>query len=296
MTEGRSRIPSRSEFQESDLPPFLLPALGGGRLEIRLDGRTYSVRGGPVGEGAEAVRILVLLDITERTRMEAQLREQVAFTSALVGLAQAALAGGGLKEVVQAIGERLLRLFGAEVGAVVDLLDGGQVLWVSPLGVPLPEKQSLEVFPVRGLFRQALSEGRPLGLEEIPPEGCALAGDPGVRSAPVLSLLAEGFKGGILLGYTRPRSFSSRLLSWLSQVQSLVALSLEKAHLLQEREAGEARLMALFAYSQDVVYVLDGERYIRWVSESACTVLGYDPRGNGLDWWGVLRSVNSQTG
>lgn len=225
------------------------------------------------------MRILVLHDITERTRMGAQLREQVAFTSALVGLAQAALAGGGLKEVAQAIGERLLRLFGAEVGAVVDLLDGGQVLWVSPLGVPLPEKQPLEVFPGRALFRRALSEGKPLGLEEIPPEECALAGDPGVRSALVLPLLAGAFRGGILLGYTRPRPSSGRLLSWLSQVQSLIALALEKAYPLQGQEAGEARLRVLFAYSQDAVYVLDGEGYIRWVSESACTVLGYDPEG-----------------
>jgi PAS domain S-box-containing protein len=140
------------------------------------------------------------------------------------------------------------------------------------------------------LIGRALDEGRLLALEEVTPEECPLSGALGVKSALVLPLMAGGFQGGILLGYTRPRSFPSRLLSWLAQVQSLAALALEKAHLLQEREANEARLRALFAYSQDVVYVLDREGYIRWVSESARTVLGYDPEGyrqvrvRGLDY------------
>lgn len=59
----------------------------------------------------------------------------------------------------------------------------------------------------------------------------------------------------------------------------LLALVLEKARLLAYLEAEEERLRALLEHSQDVVYVLDEEARIRFVSPSVRSVLGYDPEG-----------------
>ncbi|MER3425968.1 MAG: PAS domain-containing sensor histidine kinase [Thermoleophilia bacterium] len=271
---AREALSLEAGFREADLPSILLPALEGGRFELNLNGRSYSLRGGPLGaaaEGEEPAKMLVLHDITERTWMEARLKEQVAFTSALVGMAQAALGGGGLEEVARGLGGWLLRIFRAETVVVGAWADGLRVLWANR---PILDS------PGPTLIQKALNERKVLALQEVAPEDCTLAGALGVRSALALPLVAGAFQGGILLGYTQPRAFSQRVLSRVPQVQNLAALALEKAHLFQEHQANEARLKALFAHSQDVVYVLDEQGYIRWVSESARAVLGYDPEGS----------------
>ncbi|WP_234503945.1 MULTISPECIES: ATP-binding protein [Thermus] len=264
------------EVALEDLPTALGPALEGGRLELALGGRSYSVRGRVVGE----MRILVLHDISERVRMERALREQVVFTQALVDLAQAALREKGIRGLAEAIVRRLLVLFAADEGVL--LAEGEVVLFATcPLPASLPQPNLLE---------RALAEESPLGVEELHPRECGIATSLGLQSALVVPFRAGVFRGGLLLGYRKGRRFGERLLARLAQVGTLLALVLEKARFLELLEAEEERLKALMEHSQDVVYVLDGNGTIRFVSASVRGVLGYDPEGyrrapvNGLDF------------
>ncbi|MCX7849967.1 ATP-binding protein [Thermus sp.] len=256
------------EVDLMDLPGALAPALEGGRLELALRGGSYSVR----GRRLEEMRLLVLHDISERTRMERVLREQVAFTQGLVDVAQAALRQTGMRALAEAIVSRLQALFAADEGMLLAEGEGElQALYSTcPLPAPLPRPNLLE---------QALEAGAPLGVEALPPEACALAGGLGLKSALVVPFRAGGFEGGLLLGYRQGRRFGERLLGRLHQVSTLLALVLEKAHFLELLEAEEERLKALMENSQDVVYVLDREGLVRFVSASVRTVLGYDPEG-----------------
>ncbi|GAB5601691.1 ATP-binding protein [Thermus sp. FJN-A] len=270
FANGRAReaLGLRVEVALEDLPAALAPALEGGRLELTLDGTTYSVRGRQVGEA----RILVLHDITERTSMERALRDQVAFTQALVDVAQAALRQRGLRALGQAMVERLVALFAAQEGVLLAESGGrGEVLHST---CALPGE-----LPRPNLLERALEEEAPLGVEALTPRDCALAGALGLESALVVPFRAEGFRGALLLGYRKRRRFSQRLLARLGQVATLLALVLEKGRFLALLEAEEDRLKALMENSQDVVYVLDQEGRIRFVSSSVRSLLGYNPEG-----------------
>ncbi|AFV76536.1 PAS domain S-box [Thermus oshimai JL-2] len=258
-----------AEVGLAELPLALGPALSGGRTELLLGGQAYSVR----GRRLSGFSVLVLHDISERARMEKALRDQVAFTQALVDLAQAALAEGGLEALAARIAERLRGLFGAEE-AFLAAEEGGALrpLYTTcslpPGGLPRPN-----------LLERAMEEGKPLGVEALGRADCALAEALGLKSALVIPFRAGGFRGGLLLGYKRPRRFG-KALDRLGQLSALLALVLEKARFLERLEAEEVRLRALLENAQDVVYVLDREGYIRFVSESVRPVLGYDPEGH----------------
>ncbi|SDE70102.1 PAS/PAC sensor signal transduction histidine kinase [Thermus arciformis] len=270
FANGRAReaLGLGAEVALEDLPAALAPALEGGRLELALGGATYSVRGRQVGEA----RILVLHDITERTRMERALRDQVAFTQALVDVAQEALRQRDLPSLGRAIVDRLLALFAAQEGVLLAESGGkGEVLYST---CALPEE-----LPRPNLLERALGEEAPLGVEALAPEDCALAEALGLKSALVVPFRTQGFRGALLLGYRQGRRFSERLLHRLGQVATLLALVLEKGRFLALLEAEEERLKALLEHSQDVVYVLDQEGFIRFASPSVRTLLGYEPEG-----------------
>lgn len=270
FTNGKARqaLSVGSTVSLEDLPAALEPALEGGRLEFSLGGATYSVRGKQVGE----MRVLVFHDITERTRMERALREQVAFTQTLVDLAKEALRQPGLAPLTEAIVKRLQALFSADEGLLLAEEGGSQRVLYSTCTLPGP-------LPRPNLLEKALMEGEPLGAEVLEAQDCGVAQMLGLKSALVVPFRAGGFRGGLLLGFQRERRFSERLLSRLVQVGTLLALVLEKARFLELVEAEEERLKALLEHSQGVVYVLDGEGLIRYVSASVRPVLGYDPEG-----------------
>lgn len=268
FANGRARgaLGLGAEVALEDLPRSLSPALEGGRLELALGGATYSVRGQQVGE----MRVLVLHDITERSRMERALRDQVAFTQALVDVAQAALRQRGLPPLAEFIVGRLQTLFAADES----------LLWAEGEGEVLYGTCALPLSLSRpNLLQRALAEDRPLGVETLQVDDCALAASLGLKSALAVPFRAEGFRGGLFLGYRKERRFTERLLSRLAQVGTLLALVLEKARFLALVEAEEERLKALLENSQDVIYVLDREGMIRFVSASVRAVLGYDPEG-----------------
>ena len=128
---------------------------------------------------------MVLHEITERVRMERALREQAAFTQALVDLAQEALSAPGLEALAAAIARRLQVLFGAEE-ALVGMAEAElRLLYATrPLEGPLPRPNLLE---------RALEEGKPLVLETLAEGSCALAEAWGLRSALVIPFRAQGF-------------------------------------------------------------------------------------------------------
>ncbi|WP_038056833.1 ATP-binding protein [Thermus amyloliquefaciens] len=286
-SRAREALGLRREMALEDLPASLGPALEGGRVEVSLGGATYSVRGKQV----EGMRILVLHDITERTRMERALRDQVAFTQALVDLAQEALRERDLAALGRGVVERLRGLFAADEGLFFLEVEGvPRVLYAT---CPLPEGPPQPNLLRRALDRVAVGqEGgfAPLGAETLGPEDCALAEALGLKSALVVPFGAGEARGAVLVGYRKERRFSERLLARLAQVGTLLALSVQKARFLELLELEEERLKALLEHSQDVIYVLDGEGMIRFVSASVRHVLGYDPEGykrarvNGLEF------------
>ncbi|MDM7324113.1 MAG: GAF domain-containing protein, partial [Thermus sp.] len=273
-SRAREALGVGQEMVLEDLPAALEPALEGGRVEVSLGGATYSARGKRVGE----MRILVLHDITERTRMEKALRDQVAFTQALVELAQASLRERGLAPLGKAVLERLKGLFAADEGFLVLEVEG---CWRIPYATS-PLKELPRPNLLERAWSQAQREGEvwpPVVAEVLGEEDCALARELGLRSALVLPFGTGEIRGGLLLGYRKERRFSERLLSRLAQVGTLLALALEKARFLELLELEEERLKALLEHSQDVIYVLDREGVIRFVSASVRHVLGYDPEG-----------------
>lgn len=246
----------------SHLPAQLGPALEGGRLEVLFQGVTYSVRGRRVGE----MRVLVLHDISERAKLERALREEARFTQGLSEMAQAALAERGLARVAEALAARLTLLFGADRALFLVEEAGG-----------LRSLSTGEEVPRPNLLEQALEEGRPLPLEEGARGRCGLAETAEAKGLVVAPFAAPGFRGGLALVYRKPRRFGERFLSRVAQAANLAALALEKARFLDHLEAEEERLKALLENAQDVIYVLDGQGLLRFVSESARAVLGYDP-------------------
>ncbi|MGC8903883.1 ATP-binding protein [Thermus sp.] len=261
------------EVALEDLPAALAPALEGGRMELALGGRAFSVRGRRAGE----VAILVLHDITERARVERALREQAAFTQALVDLAQEALRRESLRALGEAVVTRLKELFAAEEGLLVSVEGGKEEVVFATCALP-------EGLPRPNLLERALAQEAPLGVEVLTAEDCALAGALGLGSALVVPFRARGFRGVLLLGYRASRRFSERLLARLAQVATLLALVLEKTRFLELLEAEEARLLALLEHYQDVVCVLDQDGGFRFVSPSVWSVLGYEPQGLGRAW------------
>lgn len=246
----------------SHLPAQLGPALEGGRLEVLFQGVTYSVRGRRVGE----MRVLVLHDISERAKLERALREEARFTQGLSEMAQAALAERGLARVAEALAARLTLLFGADRALFLVEEAGG-----------LRSLSTGEEVPRPNLLEQALEEGRALPLEEGARGRCGLAETAEAKGLVVAPFAAPGFRGGLALVYRKPRRFGERFLSRVAQAANLAALALEKARFLDHLEAEEERLKALLENAQDVIYVLDGQGLLRFVSESARAVLGYDP-------------------
>lgn len=260
-----------ASFRPADLPSFLELIQEGARREVRVRDRVLSLEGRALEEG----QLWVLHDITERTRMEARLKEEVRFTSFLAGLAQEALAQSDPQALAQTLVSRLVRAFGADLGVMLRMGQTGLEPFYATRPLPaLPSGPNL--------VGRALAEDRVLVLSRLEANACPLSALLGVEAALVLPLRAPGAEGGILLGYTRPRAFPERFQAWLDRVRALASLALAKAHLLEEAQAGEARLKALLEHSQDVVYVLDQEGRVLWVSPSVAQVLGYDPRGYEL--------------
>ncbi|GGM93614.1 sensor histidine kinase [Thermus composti] len=260
---AREILGSGPEIQAKALPPSLAPALEGGRVEVVLGGRAYSVRGKPLGE----VRLLVLHEITERIRMERALKEQATFTQALLDLAERALAEEGLRAMARGVVERLRRLFAAEEGALVAEVGGeGRLLYHTfPWEGTMPRPNLLEV---------ALEEEKPR-VARAGEGTCALVEGLGLAQAVAVPFKGEAFRGGFLLAYRTPKALGERILRRMGQVGSLVALILEKALLLERLEAEEARLFALLEHAQDLVYILDREGRIRFASPNVPTLLGY---------------------
>jgi len=264
--KAREALALPGEVARGDLPPSLAAALEGKAVELALGGAVYSVR----GRRLPGLEVLVLHDISARTRMERALREEVAFTQALAELAQAALAERGFRPLAARAGARLKALFRGDE-ALLALEEGGrlEVLYASsPLSPELPRPNLLEA---------ALTQEAPRGLGGLAPGDCPLADHLGLRAALTLPFRTGAGRGVLLLGYRAPRRFGERVLARLHQVGTLLSLMAEKARFLEMREAEEARLRALLENAQDVIYVLDSQGLLRFVSESARTVLGYDP-------------------
>ncbi len=264
-----------------NLPPELYPALEGQPVEYLHQGRTFSALGTRDGR----LWVLVLHEITGIRQAQQRLENQSRFLGHLADVTRQALESPDSAYLLRTLANHLSSLFAADQVYLT--------LWDEAHNKPLPvaaygfsTERYLEVGTESsgGTFTEAaLRLGRVLVIEDTqqtPYAATSLTRQFPAASAMVLPFIAQSrWLGAAILGYTQNRKFSDLEAMQAQQAAELIALALLKTRLLEELERRERRFKALLESSQDVVYVISPEGFLRYVSPNAKAVLGYDPEG-----------------
>ncbi|MER6399563.1 SpoIIE family protein phosphatase [Kitasatospora sp. NPDC001603] len=208
-------------------------------LDVRspIDYRWYHLRIIPVPDGLT----VYLSDITEKRELEArQAAEERAAaerTARIGGLTRALAEALTVQDVVNAVAQRVLPLFGAS-GLIVQAFDphGGSAL--EAVGYPASYVDRLEDRPQDNPFDHALRSGRPRFIdspEELDAEYpglSAFAAEGGKRAWALLPLLVSGqLVGGCVISFDRPRRLDDAERGLLIALSGLIAQTLERARL-----------------------------------------------------------------
>ncbi len=209
-------------------------------------------------------------DITERKRLEEELRRRVEELSALNQAVAAINSQLDRKKVVQLLVDLARSLSGAEFANILLFDEEGNVLeTIDPLGAPpLP----LRMRP-RGFTRLILKTGKPLLLREIRADGSTdpmvrddqgqvIRANPvlveaGIRSLAGFPLLIRGKARGVFFVHSRKPAALDQAFPILSVLAGNAGIALENAELYEKLAQGEAFYRTLFAESPIVLQLED---------------------------------------
>jgi PAS domain S-box-containing protein len=286
-----------------NLPPELYPALEGQPVEYLQAGRTFSALGTREGR----LWVLVLHEITAIRQAQQHLENQSRFLGHLAKVTRQALESPDSAHLLSTLANHLADLFAADQ-VYLTLWDPthNKPLPVASHGFPSERYREVESESPRSTFTEAaLRSGKVLVIEDTrqtPFADVSITRQFPSASAMVLPFIAQSrWLGAAILGYQQHRSFSDLEVAQAQQAAELIALALLKTRLLEELERRERRFKALLESSQDVVYVVSPEGFLRYVSPNAQAVLGYDPEGylhaevNGLSFFHPEDRPRAQT-
>ncbi|QCD54216.1 histidine kinase [Streptomyces hawaiiensis] len=199
--------------------------------------RWYHLRIIPVPDGWT----VYLSDVTEkrekRARHAAEERAAAERTARIGGLTRALAEALTVQDVVSAVAERVLPLFGA-TGLIVQAFGPGGVQTVESVGYPRSYVDRLRDQPENSPLNQALRDGVPKFIDSpqelqahFPGLG-AFAALGGKRAWAFLPLLVSGrVVGGCVISFNRPRRLKDAERGLLIALSGLLAQTLERARL-----------------------------------------------------------------
>ncbi|MFF9647266.1 SpoIIE family protein phosphatase [Kitasatospora aureofaciens] len=201
------------------------------------DHRWYHLRIIPVPDGLT----VYLSDVTEKREREArhaaEERAAAERTARIGGLTRALAEALTVQDVVNAVAQRVLPLFGAS-GLIVQAFDpqGGGA--VEAVGYPTSYVNRLADKPQNNPFDHALRSGRPQFVDspqqlaaQYPGLG-AFTAEGGKRAWALLPLLVSGrLVGGCVISFDQPRRLEDAERGLLIALSGLIAQTLERARL-----------------------------------------------------------------
>ncbi len=224
--------------QFEDLSPFRAVISAPTRWEDRVTGVLHVLRStSDTRFSADDLELLALLAshagaLLENARLLEESNRRVRQLSHLTELTRAALGARDLKQMSQALAERMAELVGADTCHLT--------LWDTDRGVPRPmavsgdlrDDYSLERPQAGrpGLTESALQAGRPLPVEDL--RSSDLLAAESAASCPYASMLAvplisaDRWMGAVLLGYREPHRFADEEIALCQQASGQVAMAL----------------------------------------------------------------------
>jgi PAS domain S-box-containing protein len=251
---------------------------------VRKDGREFPVEISlsPL-ETEEGVLVSSSIrDITERKRMEADIRLRTRQQETVAELGQRALSGIDLDTLMREAVTGLAQTLGVEYAKVLELLPGGGALRLRA-GVGWKPGYVGKATVGAGTDSQAgytLASKEPVIVEDLRTEtrfsGPPLLHDHGVVSG--MSVLIQGQNGpfGVMGAHTtRRRTFTEDDVRFLQAIANVLALAIVRNRAEAILGESEERYRQLIELCQDAIYLLDDKAYFVLTNPAGCALLGY---------------------
>jgi PAS domain S-box-containing protein len=218
----------------------------------RADGSVRNVEVSATANVLPGLHVSIMRDVTDRDRMEQELRRRAEWRAVIADLGLRALRGE-LQPLMEAVVASLPGALSVDHATVLELLPGGEELLLrAAFGQPAELIGRATIPAMRGsMAALTLSSLRPVVIDDVEQEQRV---DPrqlrehGIRSA--MSVLIDGRDGpwGVLGVHTRtPRRFSEEEVTFLQEVANKLATAIEHYRAeeeLRERSEAIARLAA----------------------------------------------------
>jgi PAS domain S-box-containing protein len=240
-------------------------------------------------EGRVSGASKIARDVTERKRIETQLREQAEIIETLNRVGQAVSAELDVERLVQLVTDAATELAGAEFGAffynVID--DQGEAYMLYSLsGAP---RDAFAQFPMprnTAIFRPTFRGEAAVRLEDVTKDPRYGTNPPyaGMPSGhlPVVSYLAvpvvsrsKKVLGGVFLGHTKPGMFTERAEQLVVGLAAQTAIAIDNAHLYQQTREERERLQVTLASIGDAVITTDARGRVNFMNGVAEALTGW---------------------
>ena len=214
---------------------------------------------------------------------EQEIRQRSRELSALNAIASTASRSLDLDEILEVTFDKVLETMGVEAGRIYLLDERGKKLVAKAYRGVSPELVEEAMKLDDGLAGQVLRSGEPIVIEDISQEpGLArmVAKGKGLRSYISVPLKSKDKVLGVMDVITRgPRRFTPRDVELLASIGNQIGVTIENARLFEETRRRLRESEALFQVGKAITSVLDLEKLLQLIINSAVETIGPAERG-----------------
>ena len=212
---------------------------------------------------------------------EQEIRQRSRELSALNAIASTASRSLDLDEILEVTFDKVLETIGVEAGGIYLLDERGKKLVAKAYRGVSPKLVEEAMKLDDGLAGQVLRSGEPIVIEDISrePELAQMVAK-GFRSYVSVPLKSKDKVLGVMDVITRsPRRFTPRDVELLASIGNQIGVAIENARLFEETRRRLRESEALFQVGKAITSVLDLEKLLQLIINSAVETIGPAERG-----------------
>ncbi|MBI5035427.1 MAG: PAS domain S-box protein [Chloroflexi bacterium] len=226
-------------------------------------------------EGKAKSYIIIVRDVSERKRLNAELEHSVEMTTRLYQLSGQILSATTLKETASLITHALREGFASDSASIFLFDSQGNAEFVHDDSVTKRSHQNFTPTP-NGYTMQAMRSGKPIVVNDWK-QVCLHVRDEGILATVILPLLGKSHKLGVVfLDYRLTRQFTHHQMELLSVFANQAALALERVRLNEQTRQHVRRLSALHKIDTAITASLDLSVVLKTLLTQVTTQLHVD--------------------